>query len=206
MVARGAEISAKGKSGITWFADCEPDLKWLVRIAVPFDFAFSKNRVWTMSPKGHVFLRREADIARQHLAFSLRSALAGQLVVQAKLWVDILVQKPNHKGDAINVVDVVCDAIKDATGLDDRWFCIRRLDWEIVKVEPKLYVGIGQEVEEDHRACSYCGRILPLHCFVSSDRACYDCRTSPRKRRRLIVLEGGTQPTLLPGGEGDKDD
>lgn len=104
-----------------------------------------------------------------------------------KVWIDIFVEKPNGRSDAINVVDLVCDAVKVAIDVDDRWFAIRRLDWSIVKIDPRMIVKVSQSVSEHHRACSYCGRILPLTEFGkhASDRRgrgreCKACRSSLR--------------------------
>lgn len=158
--ALGAEMS-KGAS-ITWIADDDPSLLWVVRVALPFTYAISKNHSWSTTRRGHIFLRQESTDYRWQLTGAIQAALASQRVVEHKVWLDILVEKPDHKGDAVNVVDLVCDAVKDAIAVDDRWFCLRRLDWRIVKTEPRLIVGLGQEVEEDHQPCSTCGALLPL--------------------------------------------
>ncbi len=87
------------------------------------------------------------------------------------------------RGDAVNVVDLVCDAVKDAIGLDDRWFSIKRLDWEIAKVNPQLIVGLAQPDQFDAQACSHCGRVRPFGDFHKHKgnkngigRVCSDCR------------------------------
>lgn len=161
---QGVKRSAEVSRGMTWMADNDPDLQWLMRVRIPFDYGFSKNAIYRMLGVGHVALRQKTRRLRELLAELIRAQLRDSDIapVDGKVWIDILVQKPDHKGDAVNVVDTVCDAIKDAIGVDDRWFCIRRLDWEVVKGDPSLMVGIGQEVTVPHRVCSYCGRILEL--------------------------------------------
>jgi hypothetical protein len=181
---RGAEINAEQAGSIS--GGDEPQLQWLVRVSVPFSYAGSKNHIYNLWGGGHVALRRESKGFRAQISAAIGNAIAGRALVQNKLWVDIHVQKPNHKGDAINFVDLVCDAIKDASGLDDRWYSIRRVDWEVVKTEPMLYVGIGQEFVEDAQVCSSCGRVLPLQMFSSNRsnkrgvaRNCKDCSRVP---------------------------
>jgi len=150
--------------------------------------AASKNHIYTKRRNGHVALRRESKQIRQAITNALRAGLHCMPVVHNKVWIDILVQKPNHKGDAVNVVDLVCDAVKDAIDrVDDRWFCIRRLDWQIVKGDPRLFVGVGQDSEEDCQVCSYCGQIKPLTEFNASrnqplgvGRECKACRRAGR--------------------------
>ena len=147
----------------SWIVDDEPLLGWCARIAVPFDYSMSKNAIWRNNGAGHVLLRRESNAASDLLASAFTKIAAACPVVQNKVWLDIMVEKPNHRGDAVNVVDFVADAVKVGLGIDDRWFCIRRLDWRVVKINPRLIIGVGQEIDAvDSQVCSYCGRIIPL--------------------------------------------
>lgn len=180
--ARGLVISAQYAGTIV--TQHTPDMLWLVRFAVPFTYAASKNAVWRNLPKRDpVANRRESMAWRAMVAKHVREMVAGRRIAHNRLWIDLLVQKPNHKGDAVNVVDVVCDAIKDATGLDDRWYSLRWVDWEIVKHNPLIFVGIGQDSVEDVQVCASCGRVLPMEMFASNrssksgrTRTCHDCR------------------------------
>lgn len=61
------------------------------------------------------------------------------------LWLRIHVYLPHHKGDAINCLDLVADAVEKGTGLDDRWYEIRSLTWEIDRANPRMVVDIGQD-------------------------------------------------------------
>jgi hypothetical protein len=164
---------------MVWPADEHPELLWVVRIAMPFTYAASKNHIWATNANGYVYNRSESTSFREDLTERIRRARPP--VVRAKLYLDVMVEKPNHEGDAVNVVDLVCDAVKDAIDLDDRWYSIRRLDWVISKRAPRLMVGLGQADEEDHQICSYCGRILPYAYFRPSrsqtgvGRTCADC-------------------------------
>lgn len=166
----------------TSFVD-EPGLVWMLRVAVPFDYAASKNHIYALTGAGHFALRRESKAKRSEIALAIRQGLGSHKVAHNKVWIDILVQKPNHRGDAVNVVDLVCDAVKDALPVDDRWFCLRRLDWEIVKENPLLIIGVGQETDADAQVCSDCGQIKPLSDFHKSrdrplgvGRQCRECR------------------------------
>ena len=145
-IEAGRSISATQREGVAWLPNEEIDLRWIVRVAVPFTYGMSKNRMlnWTKSQKPHLAaeFRGMRDALRDHFALSFAGPDAPK-IVQAKLWLDIFVQKPDNRGDAVNVVDLVCDAVKAAIGLDDRWYSIRRLDWQITKADPMLYVGIG---------------------------------------------------------------
>lgn len=158
----GAERSIASRASMTWPLDRDdPESAHTVhRIAVPFSYSASKNAVWRMGRGGHVYARQEANNYRALIANMLRSG--GPRWFQAKLWIDIFVEKPNHRGDAVNVVDLVCDAIKDATGVDDRWYSIWRLDWSIVKENPRLIIGVRQSAVQDQQICSSCGVAWPL--------------------------------------------
>lgn len=141
---------------------------WYFRIMVPYLGAVSKNYIWGFSGKGgHVYKRQQSNDYRATISLLIKSSLRENKfkVYNNKVWLDFFVQKPTHKSDAINVVDLLCDALKDGLGVDDRWFCIRRLDWEIVKGDPQIYIGISQGPQFDAQACSYCGAIKSLEEF-----------------------------------------
>jgi hypothetical protein len=174
-----------------WFDVPHPEMAWEVRMKVPFSYGFSKNAIWSTTRRGHVYMRKEAQSLREALILLVKSHTVGQPIVQSKVWIDILVQKPDQRGDAINVIDTVADAIKVAIDVDDRWFSLRRVDWEINKSDPHMFIAIGQESTEPVKACSHCGRLLPLsnfgkraHSKDGHSRACLDCsRILDRYRR-----------------------
>ena len=184
----GVEISTKNKAKMHWPAEQSEadDLIHLVRVSVPFSYGFSKNSIWSLGNRGHVYARKEANALREQLAWKINNVQADWY--EGKVWIDIFVEKPDMRGDAINVIDLVCDAVKDAIGIDDRWFCIRRLDWAVVKKDPKIYVGVGQAIDQHHRVCSKCGKLLPLSEFgnnksvrLGKSRECKECQTMLRK-------------------------
>lgn len=161
----------------------EPNLAWLVKIKLPFSYAASKNSLFGQKRYGGRFLKAESKQYRDSIAFLLKSALREHTVKNNKIWVDIHVEKPDHHGDAINVIDLVCDAIKLSIPVDDRWYCIRYLDWSINRNDPHLLIGLGQENIDDAKPCVCCGNIKPFSDFTkkSSSRdgragTCKSCR------------------------------
>jgi hypothetical protein len=182
MVEHGIAASDANRAGPSWIweqSECD-DLGHELRVTMPFDYVASKNAIWSMGRGGHVYVRKQANQFRDALASRIRTASAAGAEIggfaptqwfQGKLWIDIFVEKPDHRGDAVNFVDLVCDAVKDATGVDDRWYCLRRVDWSIVKTDPKIRIGIGQAIEEDHGVCSHCGSILPLSTGFGRNRS-----------------------------------
>lgn len=207
-VARSVETLAQRAAGIkTSVAHAtgalaahaeEPELEWLVRFAIPYMQSASKNYIFGFSGKrGHVFKRKESSNYQDMVALKAREAVRQFTVRQNKVWIDLFIQKPNHKSDPINVIDLVADGIKVGIGVDDRWFAIRRLDWEIVKENPKIYIGIGQEAVSDAQACSYCGQVLPLTDFTLNKsningraRICRPCKRGQSKTRQQVRSEG----------------
>lgn len=185
----GRATSADCARSIAWRDPHKPELLWLARVSVPFSYAASKNHLYTLRRNGHLALRREVTAMRRAIAAEIRAALVGQRVAHNKLWLDILVQKPNHRGDAVNVVDLVCDAVQDAIGLDDRWYSLRGLDWEIVKTDPRLFVGLGQDARDDVQVCSHCGQLKALGEFTRKAKSQLGvgraCRACLREGRRL---------------------
>lgn len=168
---------------------------WLARAVVPFSFAFSKNAVWSMAFRGHghVFMRQRAKDARAAVTAAIAAAMHGvnATPVEAPVHIGLFVQKSNHRGDAINVLDSVCDGIKDALGVDDRWFLVEALHWEVLRKDQRIAILVGQTHTEHHRPCSCCGRVLPMTCYsdnksvrMGKSRECVECRKAMRRRRR----------------------
>lgn len=173
------------------------ELAWLVRISIPFSYVSSKNSTHGYRGKRDrgekaKFLLPEARKYRDSIALMLKSSINTSETVKIKnhkVWIDIHVEKPNHYGDAVNVVDTVCDAIKMAIPVDDRWYSIRRLDWSINKADPHLYIGIGQEAGvEDSKVCRFCGLIKPFQSFTK-DKNSKDGHGGECKSCRLRVSE-----------------
>lgn len=187
---RGRQISAMAGP---FSADDAVDLIWTRTAIIPFSWAGSKNHTFTSRFDGHTELRSEARRYKIELIEAMREALASQLIVTNKLWVDVLVEKPSHRGDAANLLDMICDAVKEAAGLDDRWFSIHRVDWRIVKQNPRLIVRVGQQSNENVQACSSCGRLLTLMHFHANKgtkngvgRNCRDCSTARVPGRQMV--------------------
>lgn len=186
----GRQASVEAARSIT-HETSRPELHWLTRISVPFSYAASKNHIYALNGRGHVHLRSESSAIRDEITLRVKMAVRDQRVFHNKVWLDILVQKSNHKGDAVNVVDLVCDGVKRAVGVDDRWFCIRSLDWEIVRENPMIFIGVGQEATCDAQVCCYCGQIKPVADFQKSKhghlgigRECKPCLSALSKQRR----------------------
>lgn len=187
----GVEISKKAKLSLVRSMPRLPSLVWYSRVVVPFSRSGSKNHIFSNTRQGHVFMRDQSTAYRLEIRDRIRDAVDLKDLKQNKLWIDIFVQKPHHRGDAVNFLDLVCDAIKDAIPLDDRWYSVRSIDWEIVKHEPMLFIGLGQEDFEDVQACSTCGRLQAVECFgknaaapLGVGRVCNDCRLTKRRRKQ----------------------
>lgn len=185
---RGAALNATQKLDAATSTPAMPPMVWYERVAVPFSWAGSKNHIFSSTSRGHVFMRDESRYMRTLLTEKVREVTASAPLVQNKLWLDIFVQKPRQNGDAVNFVDMVCDAVKDAIPLDDRWYCIRSVDWQIVKQEPMLFVGVGQDTDVNVQACSSCGRLLTFDMFQRNKalrngigRNCRDCQSVREK-------------------------
>ena len=179
---------------------------WCVRFRFPYDQAVSKNHIWSLGGNGgHIYRRKSVNQYQDALALRTKAAMAGITVHTNKIWIELLVQKPSHKSDAVNVLDTVCDALKIGLGVDDRWFCIKQIDWEITKKDPQIYISIYQKDNFHAQACSHCGRILPLESFTKSKhnktgrgRSCLDCRTGrvPEDAELLPIAIDETEPEI----------
>ena len=167
------------------------DLLWHAQFAVPLvPQAHSKNRAHTLFIAEHIqadgttkrtpsrFSPSIAKEARAEIADAARRSLMGHHIhlVQAKLWVDILVQKSSTRFDAANVLDTVLDGIRDGIGLDDRFYAIRFLDWEVVMADERMLIGMGQMTTIDHQFCMTCGALVPLATLEKVRKIARVCR------------------------------
>lgn len=180
---RGKERNKGVKSSLLWDASQTPNLKWAYRFSIPYSSNFSKNSTHLSNRQGGRFMRKESRDIKDSISEILAYSEAKKKVVQNKVWIDVLVQKPSNRGDAVNVIDLVCDAVEAGLGINDKWFSIRRLDWEIVKENPQVFIGVGQEDVEPVEICNHCGRLLPFDFFQKRKgkkggvgRDCKECR------------------------------
>lgn len=204
----GRKISHKEKWPFCWMADCYSgsvtDPQWSHRISIPWNPALLRNHYWSTARKGHRELRQETRNIQDEITRRFRDSKS--LVKHNKVWIDILAQRPDHRsGDTVNLIDRICDAIKKAIDVDDRWFCITRVDWQVVKKDPRILIGIGQPACEDSQVCAICGRILPLRCFnrnrnhrLGIGRECKDCSRPMDRLKRIQRAEGGL-PSVQEG-------
>jgi Holliday junction resolvase RusA-like endonuclease len=170
----------------------EPFL-WSVLFTVPYSLDASKNRRWSLNGKSTVFLNRSVRAYSDMIITLVRQAMRGQKIAQNKVWLSFFVEKENHRSDAINVVDTLCDAIKVALDLDDRWFCIDRVDWAVKKSDQNIIVKISQTTDADAIVCSHCGELKELDAFgfkrggpLDRNRVCKPCVSVLSKHAKRV--------------------
>lgn len=182
---RGLVINHMTRKGSLWLADTpESEPLWYVQIDLPWEAAlYSKNRM--LEPRFYgkrigVGKSAASKVGRANIREAMKAAIeeSGRTIFQCRTWIDILVERDTHNGDAQNVLDSVADAIQEAIGVDDKWYGVRRIDWAIAKINPRMYIGLGQTSLEDMFVCSSCGRELPvLSCVYGvTGKDSQDCR------------------------------
>ncbi len=119
-----------------------------VALTVPLTSTLSKNAQHEVG-QGKVFLKEDAQAARDAIGWELKNALQGRVFQpRRKVWLDILVQRANMKSDPINLLDAIADAVKNIIRVDDRWFAVARLDWELVRNErPFVRIRLWQDAD-----------------------------------------------------------
>ena len=117
-----------------------------VTVTMPLTGAWSKNAQHRMG-SGRLYLRDGARAHRETWGWALKAALKGRLFQpRRKVWLDLFVQRADLKSDPINVLDGVADAVKGLVGVDDRWFAVWRLDWDLVRHEaPWIQLSLWQD-------------------------------------------------------------
>lgn len=130
-----------------------------VTIKVPYSFNLSKNARGGWSQSSGPYVRKEVRQIEIGLIEEFRQTGPWYTT---KTWLDIFVQMPTRRSDAINVLDTVADAVKKGIGVDDKWFSIYRLDWEIEKVDPIVSIRVFQNEDFHSRYCNTCKKAKPL--------------------------------------------
>lgn len=169
-------------------------LAWCATAVVPYDAGWSKNGMW-ITRKGTQLrgLSTKAQRHRAQLAMVLRPQAPTSVIRQNRIWLALHVAKPHHRADALNVLDLVADAVQDATGLDDRWCAVAGITWDIDPRDPRIEIAVGQaEGDENVVACSLCGLLLPVERFrfpasktgYPEQAQCIECGKARRQRLR----------------------
>lgn len=156
--------------------------------SVRLDAGWSKNRIWRSrrGVAGGRALSAGARARRDDLARRLAADLADRRVARAPMLIEIDCAKPDHRMDAINVVDLVADAVQVATGIDDRWYGLGSLTWRVAPSSPVLAVVVTQAADAvDVAACGRCGALWPVTLPHPEQADCPPCRAArpPRRRR-----------------------
>jgi hypothetical protein len=119
-----------------------------ITVEIDRELVTSKNRGFLIARAGHIYNTGAKKTSLKAIEQISRDACikAGVTFEKAKIWLDIMVEKANHRSDAINTIDILCDGLKKGIGIDDRWFSIARLDWCLVKDRrPVVRVRVFQE-------------------------------------------------------------
>jgi len=188
------------------------DAKKVIRFEFPNDGYLSKNSLVNMgmvSGKPFTFVRKDIKKRKEAIGLLVMAQLGSYVWPRSKTFIDIMVQKHMVGSDAINVVDTVCDAIKKGLDVDDEWFCIGTLDWEVVKRDPKIYVQISTFDHEHQKVCGCCWQIKPELQFGKDAQGihgvhheCLSCTSAFRPKKEVTLDEN--QNDTGSGVRGDK--
>ena len=91
-----------------------------------------------------MYISPEAKRARLFLAGQLLKASQGLTFEKGKIFIHIYAFKPDHRSDAINVIDSIADVIKTVIGVDDRWFALAGVDYQVEKSRPRIVITVAQ--------------------------------------------------------------
>lgn len=111
-------------------------------VEIPFTWDWSKNKMWLKRRDGGFYLNKKTKNLSHELFLAIRSKRPN-FTPKKKVYITIFAELSNHRGDAVNLVDTLLDAVKGAINIDDRWFAIKSLDWEI-KPNGKIKIDIEQ--------------------------------------------------------------
>lgn len=118
---------------------------------------FESTLDWNLS-KNKKFVGRQSKVlstgykkARYDIAWLCKMAIKREGIEftdKKEVIVSIMVFKKNHVGDCINLIEGICDAIKEVIKVDDRYFSIGFCRWNILEKEnknQKILIRIEQD-------------------------------------------------------------
>lgn len=119
-----------------------------IELTIPWQKALLKNNSFGIKRNQHwpFYTKKGTKDAQEDLIYRIWALLPKSAWrPKEKIWISIMAYKPDNKsGDVINLIDRICDSIKKATGIDDRWFSLEYVDWLIDKEHPKIEIKIRQ--------------------------------------------------------------
>ena len=95
----------------------------IIQTKIPYTPELSKNRK-TGFARGHYFTRKPHKDAIESLRQIIWGLSQGKKWKKDKVWLEIYFQKDRMNSDVANYVDACADAVKEAIGVDDRYFSI----------------------------------------------------------------------------------
>lgn len=150
-------------------------------VELPWDRRYSKNLSMGSRDSHGKYRRKDSKAAQDELAFLVRTS--GRWVT-ARIHVDILVVMPRFLSDAVNYVDTICDAVRDGTGVDDKWFSCS-VDWDVDKERARIEVRLSQEETVDQAFCPTCSKFMPADDFYYAGARRMDkCKECHKKKMR----------------------
>jgi len=120
-----------------------------IKIEVPYDSVLSKNRMYVFTRKSQYrkIPNSQHEKAKDYITTLFRSKLSNNPHPQkSKTYIDVVAFKPNMRGDASNLIDGICDAIKKCFNFDDNYFS-GSWDWFIDKKNPRIEITVKYEDE-----------------------------------------------------------
>ena len=117
------------------------------KITIPYNIALSKNAMHGLGG-GKLYLNPETKAEMDAIAYLIRPPFYGYTFTDAKIYVRIMVYRPDMRGDAQNFVDAICDGIKVGIGRDDNVFAVS-VDWELDPDNPRIEIEVEQGEKDD---------------------------------------------------------
>ena len=129
------------------------DIKWTIFTTLPYDSYLSKNRSIKINKQGLIYKDPKHKKIQEDIYWILKGLTHKNGYSKCptdghKILLKIHFYKPRVNCDAVNILYGLCDAIKKAIDVDDKWFSIHGLDWSIDKKNPRIDLMIGYDIKE----------------------------------------------------------
>ncbi len=112
-------------------------------IEIPYNTILSKNRMWRHG-RGRTYINPGTKAEINAIAVLLKACRCQWEV--RKLFVHVMVYRPDMRADPVNFLDAILDGVKVATGVDDRYYS-GSWDWKLDKGNPRIEIEVKQSVK-----------------------------------------------------------
>jgi len=116
-----------------------------IKVTIPYTTVLSKNLSHYNIAINKRVPTKAYTVTLKVIGMLIRGEMNKRAVAfqKGKVWLDIMIYRPDMRADPPNFIDSICDGVKSALGIDDRFYA-GSWDWELDKKNPRIEIEVRQ--------------------------------------------------------------